>query len=107
MSRFIGTITDKSYHQEFNRIKNNRIYYYSICPTCQEKLDEGFSGLDGGGRTAVLPHICRKFEELAKMLGSKNIPKVYFQWGQFIFKADVWKRKKITDRLDDEDNAKH
>jgi len=84
--RHIGTITDKSYYQEYSRIKGNKIHYYRICSICDEELDEGFSDLDGGNRVGVLPHICRKFKKFAETFGSKNLPKAKFEWGQFIVK---------------------
>jgi len=83
----IGTITDRSYYQEYSRIKGNRIYYCRICPICDEELDEGFSDLDGGNRVGALPHICRKFEGLGKKSEGRFTPeKPKLEWGQFSVK---------------------
>jgi len=83
MSKSVGRITDKSYHQEYKIDKGERTYYYRICPICQEVLDMGFSELDGGNAVAVLPHVCRELKEFAEMVGTARLPKIRYEWGQF------------------------
>ena len=90
MSKFIGTIIDKSYYQTYQRIKGDKIFYYRICPFCEEELDEGSSALDGGRKTAVLPHICEFIKEFRSnfipgLTMEKYKPYATFEWGAVYF----------------------
>ena len=91
MSKFIGTIIDKSYYQIYQRTKGNKIFYYRICPFCDKELDEGSSNLNGGDRTEVLSHICEFIKEFRRNFMPELTMEKYksyatFEWGQFIFK---------------------
>lgn len=94
MSKFIGTIIDKSYFDTYHIVKGNNIYQKRICPHCMEEVEEGFERIDHNGRSSgfagTLPHICEMFKKL-NMRGDyaftaehlKFIPEL--EWEQFIF----------------------
>jgi len=62
--RFVGTIIDPSYFQVYERIKDNKLYYYKICSWCGEERDLGFSKLDGRDRIITSHHTCRRDKHL-------------------------------------------
>lgn len=89
MSKFIGTIVDKSYYQEYQKKIGDRIYYYRICPYCEKEIHKGFSHLDGDSYAIAPAHNCDRWKDLRPQ---PKMPE--FEWGQFIFREANDDRKK-------------
>ena len=82
--KHIGTITDRSYYQEYSRTKDRKDYHYKICPVCDMEYETGVT-FPNGMTTAGELHICRTLDEIHQFLTGYERFRI-FEWGQFIFK---------------------
>ena len=93
MNRFVGTIIDKSYFENYEVIDEYKnIHSFKICKICLEPIDLGFRKDEKSGFACTLSHICKKFEEfLPKAIDLERFePRL--EWGEFVF-IEPTKRK--------------